>query len=256
MHYLSVRNMASNSVTANVTLDLCRWALPGARWLQLTNLYDGGSLTINLAAGSNSVPLSLQPSECQVFATLPPAATNALLSGLSLSAGGLIPDFAFGTRNYSVTNAFVNNPVQLTATSADPNATLLLSFNGGTFSPLQSGVPNLPETLSLNPPLNTLTVLVTAQDGGTNSYTVNVTQQPSQTPPPLTSSVSGGLLTLTWPSDHVGYRLLVQTNNLNQSVSRNPNDWGTVNGSTTNNIQIIRIDGLILDEFYQLIYPQ
>ena len=66
--YLTVRNFASQAMTANVTFDLGKWAYPGAQWLRLTNLFDGGSLTINLAAGSNSVPLTLQANECRVYA--------------------------------------------------------------------------------------------------------------------------------------------------------------------------------------------
>src|ERR1017187_7260953 len=65
--YLTVRNFASQAMTANVTFDLGKWAYPGAQWLRLTNLFDGGSLTINLAAGSNSVPLTLQAGEGRAY---------------------------------------------------------------------------------------------------------------------------------------------------------------------------------------------
>ena len=62
-----MRNLAAQAATANVTFNLGKWAYPGAQWLQLTNLLDGGSLTINLAAGTNSVPLTLQTNECRVY---------------------------------------------------------------------------------------------------------------------------------------------------------------------------------------------
>ena len=61
-------NSPGQTVTANVTFETNRWAFPGAKWLRLTNLFDGGSLTIDLAAGSNSVPLTLQPNQCTVYA--------------------------------------------------------------------------------------------------------------------------------------------------------------------------------------------
>jgi hypothetical protein len=99
-------------------------------------------------------------------------------------------------------------------------------------------------------------VLVTAQDGvTTNLYTVDVTEQPSQTTPKLTSSVSAGSLNLSWPADHLGYRLLTQTNNLSRGVSRNDSDWGTVAGSTgvtSTNFPIVKTN---LDEYYRLVYP-
>jgi hypothetical protein len=66
--YLTARNLVTQTTTANVTFDLSKWAYPGAQWLQLTNLFDGGSFTINLAAGSNSVPLTLQSNQCTVYA--------------------------------------------------------------------------------------------------------------------------------------------------------------------------------------------
>ncbi len=66
--YLTLRNLASQTVTATVRFDLTRWAFPGAEWLRLTNLFDGGSITIDTAAGSNSVSVTLQPNECRAYA--------------------------------------------------------------------------------------------------------------------------------------------------------------------------------------------
>lgn len=66
--YLTMRNLASGSVTATVTFDLAKWAYPGAAWMRLTNLFDGGSLTIDLAAGGNSAPFALSAGECRAYA--------------------------------------------------------------------------------------------------------------------------------------------------------------------------------------------
>ena len=78
---------------------------------------------------------------------------------------------------------------------------------------------------------------------------------PSQVPPVLTFSVSNGVLNLSWGTDHLGYRLLMQTNNPNKGVSGDSNDWATVAGSTgttTTNITILKNN---LNEYYQLVYP-
>ena len=98
---------------------------------------------------------------------------------------------------------------------------------------------------------------MTAQDGVTvQTYTVNVTQLPNQsTQPMLTNSVSNGTLSLSWGLDRLGYRLLMQTNNLNQGVSITPGDWDTVSGSTTTNLMAIPIVTTNLDEYYRLVYP-
>jgi len=75
------------------------------------------------------------------------------------------------------------------------------------------------------------------------------------TAPRLTNSVSNGTLTLSWPADQLGFRLLMQTNNLNLGLSANPNDWWTVPGSTMTNLLAIPIFTTNLDEYYRLVYP-
>jgi len=185
------------------------------------------------------------------------SSTNSLLASLTITpAGTLFPTFASGTASYNATNVFTNNPVTVAATSSNANATLQFSFNGGAYgaavtNSLSAGGNNLVL------PVNTVAVRVVSQDSSkTNTYTVNVLLQPSATVPKLTNSVSGSTLTLTWPADHLGYRLLVQTNNLNKGVSGNINDWGTVPGTatiTTTNITIIKAG--VTNQYYKLVYP-
>jgi len=188
----------------------------------------------------------------------PPLSTNALLASLALTpAGTLSPAFDPGTTSYNATNTYVNNPVTVAATSADANATLQFNFNGGGYgTAVTNSLSVSGNTLVL--PANTVAVRVVSQDlSQTNTYTVAVLLQPSQTVPNLTNSVSGGTnLVLSWPADHLGYRLLVQTNNLNKGVSGNTNDWGTVVGTasvTTTNIAILRAG--VTNEYYKLVYP-
>ena len=71
----------------------------------------------------------------------------------------------------------------------------------------------------------------------------------------IISSVSGNVLTLSWPTDHTGWRLLVQTNNLALGISANTNDWTTVSGSSSTNLENLPINPLLPTEFYELIYP-
>ncbi len=68
----------------------------------------------------------------------------------------------------------------------------------------------------------------------------------------ITVSVSGGNLTLTWPSDHTGWRLQVQTNTLAAGLGTN---WVTVPGSTNVNTvtaPIVQANGSV---FYRMVYP-
>ena len=79
----------------------------------------------------------------------------------------------------------------------------------------------------------------------------------STTPFSMVSSLSpdGTTLTLSWPTDHIGWRLLLQTNNLASGISANSNDWGTVTGSSTTNLENITINPALPSEFYQMVYP-
>jgi hypothetical protein len=187
------------------------------------------------------------------------ASTNALLSNLSLSPGSLSQTFSSGTTSYTATNTYPATNVTVTATSADGTAALALSFNtGSTYGILlTNSVPSVTNTMSLASPANTLAVRVVSQDlSQTNVYTVNELLRPSQSVPHLTNSVSGSSLVLNWAADHLGYRLLVQTNNLNKGVSGNTNDWAPVANSATitaTNIAIIKSGAT--NEYYKLVYP-
>ena len=94
-----------------------------------------------------------------------------------------------------------------------------------------------------------------AQSGATNTYTVNVTLQPNQSVRKLTNSVSGTTLTLSWPADHLGYRLLVQTNNLNKGVSANISDWGRWRVRRDHDDEHHDHQDRPDNEYYRLVYP-
>jgi len=71
----------------------------------------------------------------------------------------------------------------------------------------------------------------------------------------LSWSVTGTSLSLSWPADHTGWRLVMQTNNLNNGVSANTNDWSTVANSQQTNQIIVPANSTLPMEFYRLIYP-
>ncbi len=182
--------------------------------------------------------------------------TNAYLSSLAVSTtGALTPDFTSNQLSYTASEVYGGSPT-ITPTSADPNATINIIYDGTT-NPITSGTASAP--LTLNPDLsvsNLVDVQVTAQDGLTIlDYLVTITQQPSLSEPTLTNVRSPGALQLSWPPDHLGYRLLVQTNNQSRGISTNLNDWGTVAGSTITNMAVVPITADQPIEFYRLVYP-
>ncbi|MCX6922071.1 MAG: autotransporter-associated beta strand repeat-containing protein, partial [Verrucomicrobia bacterium] len=68
------------------------------------------------------------------------------------------------------------------------------------------------------------------------------------TPTSITTAVSGGQLTLSWPADHTGWTLQSQTN-----LSSRP--WYPVSGSSATNSMTIPIDPTKPTVFYRLVYP-
>ena len=75
------------------------------------------------------------------------------------------------------------------------------------------------------------------------------------TPTNIMTSVSGNVLTLSWPADHTGWRLLMQTNHLAAGLSANTNDWVTVPGSAGIHQTNITMNLALPTEFYRLVYP-
>ncbi len=93
---------------------------------------------------------------------------NADLSNLTLSTGTLSPAFASGTTDYTANVASNVGNIQVTPTLADSYATLTL--NGAAVT---SGIG---KDIALNVGLNTITIIVTAQNQTTKIYTITVTR--------------------------------------------------------------------------------
>jgi len=81
---------------------------------------------------------------------------------------------------------------------------------------------------------------------------VALTGAVSTTPVTLTNSFSGGNLTLTWPTDHTGWSLQVQTNTRAVGLGTN---WFAVPGSSATNSVTIPTSQADPTVFYRLTYP-
>ena len=84
------------------------------------------------------------------------------------------------------------------------------------------------------------------QLGVTSVFTVNTNT------PVLTNSISGNTLTLSWPADHLGWRLQVQTNTLNVGLNTN---WFTWPNSTNATSVPITMNPAAPTVFFRLVYP-
>ena len=71
-------------------------------------------------------------------------------------------------------------------------------------------------------------------------------------PTNIVSSVSGNQLTLSWPADHIGWKLQSQTNALSTGITAT---WYDMAGSTATNQMTFTIDPANPTVFYRMIYP-
>jgi autotransporter-associated beta strand protein len=71
-------------------------------------------------------------------------------------------------------------------------------------------------------------------------------------PTNIVSAFDGANLTLTWPADHTGWRLQVQTNTLASGLGTN---WSDVAGSTGTNQVVIPVNPANGSVFYRMVYP-
>ncbi|MCU6794338.1 cadherin-like beta sandwich domain-containing protein [Paenibacillus sp. WQ 127069] len=124
--------------------------------------------------------------------------TNANLSNLTLSQGSLSPPFAAGTISYTSAVAHAVSSIEVTAIIADSNATVKLN---GSAAASGSAV-----TIPLNIGSNTITILVTAQDGTTQkTYTVTVNRAASSNADLSNLIVDQGTLTPVFESGTISY---------------------------------------------------
>jgi alpha-tubulin suppressor-like RCC1 family protein len=167
---------------------------------------------------------------------------NANLSGLVLSAGTLSPNFSSSTINYTANVS--TSALMVTPTVAQGNATV--AVNGTAVS---SGSPS--GSLPLTVGNNSITILVTAQDGTTKTYTVTVTRQtvPSVSAP-SSSSVTGTSVTLGGNVTSDGFATITARGVVlsQSSTNNNPQLGGTgvtnVTGSATTGVFTVNASGL------------
>ncbi|MCD1261707.1 S-layer homology domain-containing protein [Paenibacillus athensensis] len=153
-------------------------SVTGATYDSVTaNVYD--YLASNLVVGANTVEIELtaQNGVSHTYTVTINRTTNgnADLSGLTLSGAALTPVFAPNTIVYKSRVGNGISRTAVTATAADPAATI--SINGNAVA---SGLAS--NAISLNVGSNAITIVVTAQDSSTRTYTLNVTRDAASVP--------------------------------------------------------------------------
>ncbi|WP_143811892.1 Ig-like domain-containing protein [Paenibacillus sp. SSG-1] len=99
---------------------------------------------------------------------------SAALSHLTISSGTLSPAFVPETTSYTANVPYAVSSIKVHATMKDNSATM--TVNG---SPVASGQPS--QDISLNVGVNSITVVVIAEDHSTKTYTISVTRANRET---------------------------------------------------------------------------
>jgi hypothetical protein len=81
---------------------------------------------------------------------------------------------------------------------------------------------------------------------------LSVIQTVNVAPTNLMTTVVGNQLTLSWPADHIGWQLQMQTDDLSAGLGTN---WVNVPGSSTNNRVSVTINPANGAVFYRMVYP-
>jgi len=207
---LSYTTSVANAVTS-ITVTPTRTEANATITVNGTAVTSGSaSGDISLNVGSNTITVVGRAQDGTTTSTYTVSVTrlsnDATLSALALSSGTLSPTFASGTSSYTASVANAVTSITVTPTRTQANATI--TVNGASVT---SGSAS--GAISLSVGSNTITVVVTAQDGTTGTYTVTVTRAaititaanvliaaPAVGATPQTSTSSNGQFTttITW----------------------------------------------------------
>lgn len=222
----------------------------------------GGTLLVNGELGSGSVTVT--------NGTL--GGTGTVPGSVTLGAGGVISPGTqgIGTLNLSSSLTFgagSTNWVAVNKTAGTHGEVIVggsVTYGGTLYATNVSGTITTNDTFTIfsaGSESGNFTAVTGSPGSGLGwkftpaTGVLSVIATVNTNPTNITASVSGNTLSLSWPADHTGWRLLAQTNSLSTGLNTNANDWYTVSGSTSinqTNITINPTNGVV---FYRLVYP-
>lgn len=261
-----IADNGTNILTGVTVVGPGTWTLAGTNTYVTTTTVSGGRLLVNGAVSSGGVTVQtsatfggsgnaggvtivqsggiIQGGDANYSNTLAVAALNlgntnnvTTYSRFTVATGGKV---AATTLTVSGTNV-----VQILDPSLTVGTNTLFTYTGmigGTngFGGFQLGTLPSGVTAQLLNSGSAVRLAVTAV------VTVNTNS------PMLTNSLSGNTLTLSWPADHLGWRLQAQTNSLNAGLGNNWSTWPNSTNLTSVPIQLNPANPTV---FFRLVYP-
>jgi hypothetical protein len=279
---VSLTGKATLGVGANSLTISNNSQLTGA---SVTNLVKAGAGSLILI--SNALPpitlLDLVAGTLDLSQSTSPALTvgngqtikgsGALIGSLTASAGSTVsPGASIGTltvkgniilggTNIMEVDRVANTTDLLRATNTTPSS---ITYGGTLRIVTLAGTITANNTFKLFSATNyggVFSSILPATPGGglgwnTNTLatdgTLRVISTANTNPTNITASVTGNQLTLSWPADHVGWRLQVQTNSLLLGLRTN---WVDVAGSSSVSNITVTINPANGSVFYRMIHP-
>jgi polygalacturonase len=240
LNYSLGTNAATVSVSSNFTLGGTINVMAGAGFSNgvYTLLTCGKILSGNLPA------LGTTPPNYNYSLYFGAAAPNVVLSVILLPPANLVA---------TATNLQIN--LKWNAVNGATSYNLKRGTVSGSYSTVFSGLTTTNFTdVTVTNTVNYYYVVTAFGAGGesTNSSEVSATPLPSNQPANIVALVVGDQLQLSWPQDHLGWRLQIQTNSLSAGLGTN---WSTVANSTNVNQLSVPIISTSDSVFLRLIYP-
>lgn len=171
--------------------------------------------------------------EFNVLATVPSVPAGLAAAPASSNTVTLSWNASASANGYNVKRATV---------SGGPYAVIATNWNGLAYT--DTGLA----------PGTTYYYIITATNPyGESAPSSEVNAHPvATTPPQIIATATAGKMHLSWPADHLGWRLVAQTNSPATGLGAN---WVTVTGSTVTNQVLVSINATNPVVFYQLVYP-
>ena len=241
---------AANTITINSGAQ-CQ-IYKGSANILYSTVMNGGTLQFSTTSYTGTWSGGIQLNGNNTIEADTNATLNCVLSGSgSLVKGGSATLNLAGTNTYSGSTTIGNGTLVLQQPCLATNATVAVTT--GAKLQLNFTATNQVAGLSFNGTNEPAGVHNTATDPAflAGFGSLLVTRQIPTTPTHLNYSVSNSLLTLSWPSNYLGWSLQVQTNSLMTGLSTN---WAVVPGSSSVTITNVHLGGTNPSVFYRLMY--
>jgi autotransporter-associated beta strand protein len=235
----------TNTFAGKTTVSAGTLALSGNGNIASTNITVAGGAMFDVSGLNTAFVLGSNRTFTNSSVVAVINGTNNCSGGtLSLVTDGVNPSFTQtnGTMTISASTAIrVNNTGAILAAGVHP---LITAATAGNLGKVTGALPSVVVAG------NGASGAVSLQINGTGGLDLLVTSTISSSPTNLNFTISNGTLTLTWPSDHLGW--IAQSNAFDLSLT---NYWFDVLGSQSATNLVIPINPAAPRVFYRLRYP-